>query len=272
MIKQLEIFRWHLIRSVVAILGCTVVAFMVAPWIFEHVIFAPARADFPTFRTLCRLGGWLNTPGLCVEDISFRVQSRLMTGQFSMHILASFVTGFVLAFPYVVWEMWRFVKPALRSHEARDSRGAVTSISVLFLCGLLFGFFVLAPLMISFLANYRISDVIVNEFDITSYVGTLVGVVLATAILFQLPVVIYFLTVAGVVTPTGLKKYRKQAIIGILVTGAIITPSSDPLSQALIAIPLYVLYEGSIGISARVLRKRTEANMKVATTGLSAGV
>jgi sec-independent protein translocase protein TatC len=188
-----------------------------------------------------------------------------MTGQFTMSITAAFVIGLVIAFPYVVWELWRFVRPGLYSRERKSSKGAVASVSFLFLSGVLFGYYIMSPLMISFLANYTISDMIVNEFDITSYVGTIITVVFGSGILFQLPVVMYFLTKIGIVTPTFLRQYRKHAIVIILILGAIVTPSADPLSQALISLPLYFLYEISILISARVLRQkeREEAEEKL---------
>jgi sec-independent protein translocase protein TatC len=255
-LEHLEELRWHVIRSLAATVVFTIGAFILAPWIFENIIFAPASVDFPTFRVLCRFGDFVGADALCVDELPFKVQSRNMTGQFTMHILASFIIGFILAFPYIVWEIWRFIKPGLYSRERKYSRGAVFSISFLFLTGILFGYYVLSPLVISFLANYQISDRIVNEFDITSYVSTVVGMVFGCGLLFQLPVVIYFLTKIGIVTPTFLRQYRKHSIVIILVVGAIVTPSADPFSQMLISMPLYLLYEISIIISARVVKAR----------------
>jgi sec-independent protein translocase protein TatC len=264
-LDHLEELRWHVIRSLIAVVIFTIGAFIMAPWIFQNIIFAPARVDFPTFKALCAFGEWIGTEGLCVKEIPFKVQSRFMTGQFTMHILAAFIIGFIISFPYVVWEIWRFIQPGLYSKERKYSRGAVASISFLFITGVLFGYYVLAPLMISFLANYQISDMIVNEFDITSYVSTVVGVVFGCGLLFQLPVVMYFLTRIGIVTPGFLRQYRKHSIVIILIVGAIVTPSADPFSQALIALPLYLLYEISILISAGVVRRqaRDEAEEKL---------
>jgi sec-independent protein translocase protein TatC len=255
-LDHLEELRWHIVRSVIAIMVFTIFAFVTAPWIFENIIFAPARVDFPTFKALCKFGDLVGAESLCVKEMPFKIQSRNMTGQFTMHIFASFIIGFIMAFPYVAWELWRFIRPALYSKERNYSRGAVSAISFLFLSGILFGYYVLSPLVVSFLANYRISDMISNEFDITSYVSTVVGMVLGCGVLFQLPVVIYFLTKIGIVTPMFLRTYRKHSIIIILVTGAIVTPSSDPFSQMLISFPLYLLYEISILISANVYKKR----------------
>jgi len=265
-LDHLEELRWHVVRSIVAIVIFMIAAFVNIEWIFTNILFAPGRVDFPTFRWLCKLGEWVGSKeAFCVDEIPFKIQSRLMTGQFTMSITASFVIGLVVAFPYVAWEVWRFIKPGLYNKERKSSRGAVASVSFLFLTGVLFGYYIMSPLMISFLANYTISDMIVNEFDITSYIGTIVTVVFGCGLLFQLPVVMYFLTKVGIVTPQFLRQYRKHAVVIILILGAIVTPSADPLSQALISLPLYLLYEISILISAGVVRKklREEAEEKL---------
>jgi sec-independent protein translocase protein TatC len=256
-LEHLEELRWHVIRSMVAVVIFTIGAFIVAQWIFENIIFAPARPDFPTFQFLCRLGDMIGSEGLCVKEIPFKVQSRNMTGQFTMHIMASFVLGLVIAFPYVVWEFWRFIKPGLQVSERKYSKGAVGSVSLLFFLGISFGYFVIAPWMVYFLSNYSISDMVVNEFDITSYVSTVVMLVLGSGLLFQLPVVVFFLTKIGIVTPEFLRKYRKHSIIIILIVAAILTPP-DPLSQTLITIPLYLLFEISILISATVAKRKAK--------------
>jgi sec-independent protein translocase protein TatC len=256
-LDHLEELRWHLIRSLIAVVIFTIGAFLSAKWIFENIVFAPARPEFPTFKVLCKLGAALNYEGLCITDIPFKVQSRNMTGQFTMHIMASFIIGLMIAFPYVCWEVWRFVKPGLQVKERKYSRGAVAAVSVLFFLGVMFGFYVIAPWMVYFLANYSISDIVVNEFDITSYVSTVVMLVFGSGLLFQLPVVIYFLTKVGIVTPEFLRKYRKHSIIIILIVAAIVTPP-DPLSQMLITIPLYLLFEISILISSAVARRKAK--------------
>lgn len=256
-LDHLEELRWHLIRSLIAAVVFTIVAFLSARWIFENIVFAPARPDFPTFKVLCKLGNALNYEGLCITDIPFKVQSRNMTGQFTMHIMASFIIGLMVAFPYICWEIWRFVKPGLQINERKYSRGAVAAVSVLFFFGVMFGFYVIAPWMVYFLANYSISDMVVNEFDITSYVSTVVLLVFGSGLLFQLPVVIYFLTKVGIVTPEFLRTYRKHSIIIILIVAAIVTPP-DPLSQMLISIPLYLLFEISILISSAVAKRKAK--------------
>jgi sec-independent protein translocase protein TatC len=254
-LDHLEELRWHLIRSFIAVVVFTIAAFISAKWVFENIIFAPARPDFPTFKFLCRLGELINSEGLCITDIPFLVQSRNMTGQFTMHIMSSFILGFIVSFPYVAWELWRFIKPGLQIKERKYSRGAVAAISFLFFFGVAFGYYVIAPWMVYFLANYSISDMVVNEFDITSYVSTVVMLVFGAGLLFQLPVVVYFLTKIGIITPKFLRDYRKHSIIVILIVSAILTPP-DPLSQALITIPLYLLFEISILISSVVYKRK----------------
>lgn len=260
-LDHLEELRWHIVRSVAAVMVLMVLAFIFAPWIFDNIVFAPAKASFPTFRLLCQFADYTGMKDLCVEDIPFKVQSRFVTGQFSMQFMAAFVIGLIVAFPYVFWEIWRFIKPGLYSKEKRSSRGAVFAVSFLFLLGVSFGYYVLCPMSMWFFATYSISDVIVNEFDITSYVQTIVALVFGSGLLFQLPVVIFFLTRIGLVTPTFLRTYRKHAIVVILVLAAVITPP-DPLSQSIIALPLYLLYEISILISGmEVKRKMKEAEL-----------
>jgi sec-independent protein translocase protein TatC len=258
-LDHLEELRWHIVRSVVAILVFTIVGFVYVQWIFENIILAPAKSDFWTWRMLCKLGHAIDkVESLCIQDIPLELQSRFMTGQFTITIIAGLVIGLILAFPYVVWEIWRFIKPGLHSNERKNSSGAVAIVSILFASGVSFGYYVIAPLMVYVMVNYRINPMIINQFDITSYVSTLVALVVGSGLLFQLPVVIYFLSRFGIVTPKFLRKYRKHSIVIILVIAAIITPP-DPLSQVLISLPLYLLFEISILISARVEKQKLKA-------------
>lgn len=255
-LDHLEELRWHIVRAISAIFIFMIVAFIFGPWIFENIVFAPARVDFITFKYLCKVGNALNmVESLCVEFIPFKIQSRLMTGQFTMHLTASFVIGFIVAFPYVFWEIWKFVTPGLESSERKNSRWAVIAVSFLFLVGISFGYFIMSPLAVWFLSSYSISDMVSNEFDITSYVSTITMLVFGSGLLFQLPVVVFFLSKIGIVTPALMRQYRKHALVAILIIGAIITPP-DPLSQSLISLPLYLLYEISILISAMVVRQK----------------
>jgi len=262
-LDHLEELRWHVVRSLIAIVVFMIAAWIAAPWIFDNIVFAIAKTDkitheltFPTFRVICRIGNALGRDGWCLQAFPFKIQSRYMTGQFSMKFTASVVLGLIVAFPYVIWELWRFVRPGLYNRERRVSRGAVAAISFLFFAGVLFGYYVMCPMTVYFFANFSISDVIQNEFDITSYVGTVVGMILGSGLIFQLPVVIYFLTQIGLITPQFMRTYRKHAIIVILIIGAFVTPSPDFLSQTVISLPLYLLYETSIFVSAYVVRQK----------------
>jgi len=257
-LDHLEELRWHIIRSLFAVVILTIAAFIYGPWIFENIVMAVAKPDFIFFDWMCSLGRLVHyEETLCVEEIPFKIQSRQMTGQFTMHIALSLFIGVITSFPYIVWEIWRFIKPGLVTKERKFSKGAVFSISFLFFMGVSFGYFIMSPLAVYFLSNYKLSDMISNEFDITSYVSTIITLVFGSGLLFQLPVVVYFLTKIGMVTPAFMRKYRRHAIVIILIIAAIITPP-DPFSQTLIGIPLYMLYEFSILISAMVLRRQAK--------------
>jgi sec-independent protein translocase protein TatC len=254
-LDHLEALRWHLFRSVSAILIFTVIAFIAKSFVFGIVILGPSKVDFITYRWLCDLSDYFGIPALCIEELPFTIQSRQMTGQFSMHVTSSMVVGFIVSFPYVFWEVWRFISPGLYDQEKNAARGAVFFVSMLFFSGAAFGYFILSPLSINFLSNYQLDPSILNEFDISSYVSTLTMLVLASAIMFQLPVVVYFLAMSGLVTSGMLKSYRRHSIVVILVLAAIITPP-DVISQILIAMPILVLYEAGIHIAIRLEKKR----------------
>ncbi len=261
-LDHLEELRWHVVRSVVAIMVFMIAAFFLTPWIFQNIIFAPAHVEFITFKWMCKIGHFTGSvDALCVKEIPFKVQSRYMTGQFTMQFMSAFVIGLIIAFPYVVWELWSFVRPGLHKKEQKGSKGAVAAVSFLFAMGVSFGYFILCPLMVWVFSSYSISPEITNEFDITSYVQTIVALTFGSGLLFQLPVVVFFLTKIGILTPQFMRTYRKHAVIVILIVAAIITPP-DPLSQTIISIPLYLLYEISIFICAievKNKKKREEA-------------
>ncbi len=254
-LDHLEALRFHLLRSIAAILVLSVIAFLAKSIVFGEIILGPSKVDFFTYRMLCKLGNLMSISALCIDELPFTIQSRQMTGQFTMHMTSSIVVGFIAAFPYVFWEVWRFISPGLYDKEKNAARGAVAFVSLLFLLGAAFGYYVLSPLSINFLANYQLDPSILNEFDITSYVTTLTMLVLASAIMFQLPVVVYFLSMSGLVTSKMLKDYRRHSVVVILVLSAIITPP-DVISQLLIAMPILVLYEVGIGIAKRLEKKR----------------
>ena len=256
-LDHLEALRWHLLRSVSAVLFFSVAAFIAKDFVFGVLILGPSKVDFLTYRVLCDVGNYLGIPALCINDLPFTIQSRQMTGQFSMHMTSSMVVGLIAAFPYLFYEVWRFISPGLYAKERNAARGAVFFVSFLFLSGALFGYYVLTPMSINFLANYQLDPSIANEFDITSYVSTLSMLVLASAIMFQLPVVVYFLSMSGLVTSKMLKSYRRHSIVVILIVSAIITPP-DVVSQLLIAMPILVLYEVGILIAKRLEKQRAQ--------------
>ncbi|REE00402.1 twin-arginine translocase subunit TatC [Marinoscillum furvescens] len=264
-LDHLEELRWHLIRSLIAIMIFAVGAFVAKTLVFHTIILGPSRVDFWTYDMLCKLSEMLKSPALCIEKLPFIIQSRKMTGQFSMHVTSSFVIGIICAFPYAFWEVWRFIKPGLYPRERKAARGATFYVSLLFIMGVMFGYFIVTPISINFLSNYQLDPTILNEFDIISYVSTVITLVLACGILFQLPIVVFFLTKAGLITPELLKTYRRHAIVVILILGAMLTPP-DPFSQILIAIPLLGLYQVSILISRRVINRAARETTEIVKT------
>lgn len=260
-LEHLEELRWHIIRSMIAIFVFAIAAFVFRNFIFTNIIFAPSRIEFFTYQMLCRLSDLTGSDVLCIQELPFIIQSRQMTGQFTMAITVSAVLGLVVSFPYVFWEFWSFISPGLYSKERKLSRGAVFFVSLLFTMGILFGYYIVSPLSINFLSNFRLDESVANEFDIISYVNTITMLILACGILFQLPIVVLFLTKAGIATPELMKQYRRHSIVVILVLSAILTPP-DPMSQILIALPLVLLYQVSIYISKVVIRRQKEQEIK----------
>lgn len=259
-LDHLEELRWHLIRSLTAVFVFAIAAFVSKGVIFGEIILGPSKPSFWTYRMLCNLSEILSSDALCISELPFIIQSRQMTGQFSMHITSSFVIGLICAFPYAFWEIWRFVKPGLYDKERKAATGATFYVSLLFFMGVFFGYFVVTPISINFLSNYQIDPSILNEFDIISYVSTVTTLVLACALLFQLPIVVYFATKAGLVSSSLLKTYRKHSIIVILMLSAVLTPP-DPFSQVLIAIPLGLLYQLSILIAVKLEKKERKQEL-----------
>ena len=246
-VDHLEELRWHIIRSVIAVLVVTIVAACFMDFIFHDILLAPARTDFFTYQFMCGLD-----KALCIEKIDLNLQNRTMAGQFNMHIVASFITGLVFAFPYIVWEFWRFIKPGLHMVERKYASGAVSFVTTLFAIGIVFGYYIVTPLSVNFLINYKLSPEISNIIDISEYVTFICMLVIGSGLMFQLPVIIYILTRIGVVGPSFLRRYRRHAIVGIFILAAIVTPSPDLLTQTVVGIPLYILYELSIFVSAIV--------------------
>lgn len=263
-LDHLEELRWHLIRSTTAVVIIAVLAFIAKDFIFDVLLFGPKKADFPTYKLLCRAAQAIGLDSFCFTELPFRIQSRTMSGQFSAHIWTSITAGFIVAFPYVIWEFWKFVSPGLKHNERKTSRGFIIVASLLFFVGVLFGYYVITPLSINFLGSYQVSSQVFNDFDLSSYISLVRASVLASGLIFELPIIIYFLTKIGVVTPEILKKYRKFALVGVLIISAVITPP-DIASQVIVAIPVLILYEVSIFISKGVVRrqnKKAKANAK----------
>lgn len=254
-LEHLEELRWHLVRSFLAIFVGAVVAFIFKNIIFDKIILAPKSPDFLTNVMLCDLGKRIGVLKLCINTLPLEIISIKMAGQFSMHIMVSLIAGLILAFPYVFYEFWKFMVPALHNKERRYAGGAVIYSSILFLVGVLFGYFLITPLTVQFLGSYSVSSQVTNQINLISYVSTITSVVLASGVIFELPIMVYFLTKIGLVTPEFLKKYRRHSLVVIFVLAAIITPP-DVFSQILVAIPLIALYEVSIFISRRIVRNQ----------------
>jgi len=249
-LDHLEALRWHLIRSVIAIGGLAILAFVNKSFIFDSVLLAPKNPGFITYRVMCRI-----SEHICITELPFTVKNLTMVGQFTNHIFVSIAAGFIVAFPYVFWEIWRFIKPALHKKESKYARGVVFFSSLLFLSGILFGYYVVAPLAVNFLGSYQVSAEIPNEPNLGSYITTVTSIPLACGLIFELPIVTYFLTKVGLVNPQFMRTYRKHALVLTLILAAIITPP-DVISQILVALPLLLLYEISIGVSAMVIRRQ----------------
>lgn len=248
--------RKYLIRSVLSIIIFAIVAFFFRDFLFNTVILLPSDTKFITYRALCNIGTLLNFDSLCLPPFSLNLINIELAGQFRYHLLISIIAGIIVAFPFIVWQLWLFIKPALKEKELKSARGAVAYISGLFMIGILFGYYIIAPLTINFLATYELSANIKNQITIGSYISTISVLTLSMGFVFELPVLIYFLTNIGLLTSSFLKKYRSFAIVIIFIVAGFITPSTDMFSQCLVAIPLWALFEISIFISKKVERKR----------------
>ncbi|MDB2366682.1 twin-arginine translocase subunit TatC [Flavobacteriaceae bacterium] len=243
-LDHLEELRWHIIRSTISILLFATVAFLAKDIIFDQIIFGPKKGDFISYQVFCSISQSIGGDAFCFEELPFRIQSRTVSGQFSAHLWTSILAGFILSFPYVIFEFWKFISPGLYKKE----KGFIFITSTLFFIGVLFGYYVVTPLSINFLGNYRISAEVFNDFDLASYIGLLRASVLASGLIFELPIIIHYLTKVGLVTPDFLRKNRKFALVIVLSLSAIITPP-DIASQIIVTIPILVLYEISIIIS-----------------------
>ena len=247
-IEHLEELRWHIIRSLVAILVFTGVAFVFKTFIFDTIYLGPSKPAFITNKALCHIG-------VCINKEVIHLQNLQMSGQFMTHIKISILAGLIIAFPYIIFELWRFIRPALYDKEQRITRHAVFFISLLFILGVLFGYYIICPLSINFLVNYHVAESVANQIKLKSYISTVSSIVFSSGLLFQLPIVVLVLSKIGIVTPKVLKKYRRHALVIILFVSAVITPP-DVFSQILVSIPVLILYEISIIISRRIVKNQ----------------
>ena len=252
---HLEALRWHLIRSALAIVVFTIIAFAFYSWIYDHIIMAPSKPDFWTFRMMCDLGAFLHRD-MCPNKINIKLINTEMAGQFTLMIDSSLMIGLILAIPYTLYELWRFIKPALHEKERKAASGFVFYASVLFLSGVLFGYYIITPVSLNFLAGFTVSASIENLFSVDSYMSSVSTLTLATGLVFELPILVYILANLGILTPKFMRETRRYAIVIILIIAAVVTPTPDMLTMTVVAIPLLLLYELSISVAGFVEKRK----------------
>lgn len=256
-IDHLEELRWHIIRAVVAIIVGAILVFVYVGFVVDKILFAPTRPEFISSQWLCRLGHAVGAGDvLCFKNVNPTFLETTMTGQFISSFTLSFIGGFIIAFPYVFWEFWRFVRPALSEKERKRTRGIIFWVSLLFFTGVAFGYFILTPFMVNFYFNYKLSAQIEIRPSFSDYLENLVYTTVGIGVLFQLPLLVMVLAKIGIITGRFLRKYRRHAFVLILIAAAIITPSTDPFSLTIVTIPLYFLFEASIIIATRINRRQ----------------
>ncbi len=244
-LDHLEELRWRLVKIAISVVVVASVLFYFQEWIMNTFFISMKDPSFLTFRLMC---DWFN---VCIKEIPVSFQSTSMSGQFSYALMMSIMGGIVLSFPFIFYQIWAFVKPGLKQNEKSVVKGLTIYVSGLFFLGILFGYFIVAPLCVQFFGSYQISGSIENKFTINSYLSTIISTVFYSGVLFLLPVISYIFTRLGIITPAFLKKYRKHAIVGVLILAALITPP-DMISQIIVAIPIVILYEVGILVSIRV--------------------
>lgn len=261
-VDHLDVLRGHLFRCVLAVLAGGVIVGVYNDFFVRRVLMGPTHSDFATYTWMCKMGQKMGLGDkLCPEAINIKMQSTSVSGQFSMFFTVIVIGGLIISFPYVFYEFWKFIRPALTKKELSTTRGVVFWVSLLFFSGVAFGYFVIAPYTVNFFANFQLDETIVNQWTITSYVDTLVPLILGTGLAFQLPLVMYFLAKIGLVNPTFLRGARKYAIVIIIVVAGVITPP-DVISQLIVSFPLLILYEVSIWLSSRVVKQKAEEEEK----------
>lgn len=258
-LQHLEELRWRLVRSVAVILVLAVVIWCYQEWIMNNIFLSMAKPDFFTFKFFCE-----NLNFMCTEEIPINFQSTTMSGQFSYALLMSFLGGLVVSFPFVFYQLWSFVKPGLKANEQKMVKGIVFYVSLLFFSGILFGYFIVAPMSVQFFGSYQIAKGIKNDITISSYMSTVLSTVFYSGLFFLLPILSYIMAKIGIFSSGFLKKYRKHAIVVVLILSAIITPP-DMISQIIVSIPILLLYEIGIWVAVGVERKRKRDEMKTNT-------
>jgi sec-independent protein translocase protein TatC len=262
-IDHLEVLRGHLFRSVLAILVGAIVIAVFKDFFVKKVLLGPTHADFPTYSFFCRIGKAIHLEkALCMTGLNIQMQSTGVATQFSAFISVMLIGGVVMAFPYIFWEFWRFIKPALTKKELENTRGVIFWVSVLFFMGVFFGFFIIAPYTLNFFGNFQLDENIENRWTISSYFDTMIPLILGTGLAFQLPLLMILLAKIGIVSATYLRNVRKYSIVIILIVAAIITPGPDVISQMTVAIPLLILYEISIVLTKRIEKRQIEEEEK----------
>ncbi|WP_162126209.1 twin-arginine translocase subunit TatC [Flavobacterium phycosphaerae] len=255
-LDHLEELRWVLVRSSAAVVIMATITYFFSDYIFSTLIFGPTDPSFVTYRFFCEASHYLGfADSICITELPFIIQNTEMEGQVNIFVWTCITAGFILAFPYILWQFWKFISPALYEKERKNAKVFIFVASILFFLGVLFGYFVIVPMSVNFLATFSISSVVKNQFNIDSYIGMVKTAVIASGLYFELPIILYFLTKLGLVTPTFLRKYRKYAIVIVLIIAAIVTPP-DVVSQITVAIPMLLIYEVSIWISAIVVRNK----------------
>ena len=260
-IEHLEALRWHIMRAAIVWLVATIGLFIYIDWIFDNIVFAPAQSSFITYSMLCNLGHSLGIgDALCMPPMNIKLQGNTVSGPFMSAISISMVGGIILAFPYLFYELWKFVKPALSSKELKYARGSLFWISLCFFTGAAFGYFILAPFTFNFLANFTLGTKNVYSYlpTLDDYIDTLNNIILGCGLSFELPVLAYVLAKIGLISGDFLRKYRKYASVIILILAAIITPSPDWTSQVIVAVPLLLLYEISVLIAVRIDKQKAK--------------
>ena len=254
--EHIDTLRGHLFRSVVGLVAASVFVFFNKKFIFDTILFGPKKQEFFTYRLMAKIGKWLHMPDLAVTVPKFKVISTTLAGQFMAHMTLSFIIGLIISIPYIFWEIWRFVSPALHEKERKAATGVVGYASLLFIIGAAFGYYFIAPFSIVFLVDYSVSTEVTAMPTLDEYVDFLTSMVLMTGVAFELPMLMYFLGKIGIIGSKMLRKFRRYAVVAVLIISAIITPSVDMFSQTLVALPLYALYELSIFVVARVEKRK----------------